>query len=312
MLLDVIIPAYNEEGNINALYDSLCEALSDIRFNLIFVDDGSNDNTYKELVDLYKKDKKHVQVISFSRNFGKDAAMYAGLKASKAKYACIIDADLQQSPTLVRDMLKFLEENEEYDEVAMVNQYTHESIFQKIFKRVFYKVMMKSTKQEYVAGASDFRLFRKNVVKALVTMKENNRFTKGLFSWIGFKIHYMKYTPDKRHSGKSKFNFTKQISYAIDGLMNFSTSILNGAIVLGTICTTVAFIYFIYIFIKTLVLGKDMPGYASLACLILFFGGIIIAFQGLLAKYIAKVYMQAKERPIYIEKATLGFDEDIL
>jgi hypothetical protein len=172
--------------------------------------------------------------------------------------------------------------------------------------------MKKSTKQEYVAGASDFRLFRRNVVKALVSMKENNRFTKGLFSWVGFNIHYMKYTPDKRHSGKSKFNFSKQISYAVDGLMNFSTSLLNGAIILGTICTSVSFIYFIYIFIKTLVQGKDMPGYASLACLILFFGGIIIAFQGLLAKYIAKVYMEAKERPIYIEKATFGFDEDIL
>lgn len=312
MLLDVIIPAYNEEGNVKALYESLCEALADIRFNLIFVDDGSKDATYRELVELYKKDKKHVQVISFSRNFGKDAAMYAGLKASKAKYACIIDADLQQSPTLVRDMLKFLEENEDYDEVAMANEYKRDGLFQKLFKHIFYNVMKKTTNQEYVPGASDFRLFRKNVVKALVSMKENNRFTKGLFSWVGFKIHYMKYTPDKRLSGKSKFNFRKQISYAVDGLMNFSTSLLNGAIVLGTICTTVAFIYFIYIFVKTLVQGVDMPGYASLACLILFFGGIIVAFQGLLAKYIAKVYMEAKERPIYIEKATLGFDEDIL
>ena len=312
MLLDVIIPTYNEEGNINALYESLCNSLSDIRFNLIFVDDGSKDSTYKELRELYNKDKKHIQVISFSRNFGKDAAMYAGLKASKAKYACIIDADLQQSPTLVKDMLKFLEENEEYDEVAMVNQYTHENVFQKLFKHLFYNVMKKSTNQEYVAGASDFRLFRRNVVKALVSMKENNRFTKGLFSWVGFKIHYMKYTPDKRHSGKSKFNFSKQISYAVDGLMNFSTSLLNIAIILGTLCTGISFIYFIYIFIKTLVQGIDMPGYASIACLISFFGGMIIAFQGLLAKYIAKVYMEAKERPIYIEKATLGFDDDIL
>ena len=312
MLLDVIIPTYNEEGNINALYESLCNSLSDIRFNLIFVDDGSKDSTYKELRELYNKDKKHIQVISFSRNFGKDAAMYAGLKASKAKYACIIDADLQQSPTLVKDMLKFLEENEEYDEVAMVNQYTHENVFQKLFKHLFYNVMKKSTNQEYVAGAPDFRLFRRNVVKALVSMKENNRFTKGLFSWVGFKIHYMKYTPDKRHSGKSKFNFSKQISYAVDGLMNFSTSLLNIAIILGTLCTGISFIYFIYIFIKTLVQGIDMPGYASIACLISFFGGMIIAFQGLLAKYIAKVYMEAKERPIYIEKATLGFDDDIL
>ena len=238
--------------------------------------------------------------------------MYAGLKASKAKYACIIDADLQQSPTLVKQMLNFLEDNEEYDEVAMINQYTHENIFQKLFKHLFYNIMKKSTQQEYVAGASDFRLFKRNVVKALVSMKENNRFTKGLFSWVGFNIYYMKYTPDKRHSGKSKFNLPKQVSYAVDGLMNFSTSLLNGAIVLGTICSSISFIYFIYIFIKTLVLGKDMPGYASLACLILFFGGIIIAFQGLLAKYIAKVYMEAKERPIYVEKATLGFDEDIL
>jgi glycosyltransferase involved in cell wall biosynthesis len=312
MLLDVIIPAYNEEGNINALYDSLCSALDDVRFNLIFVDDGSNDNTYNELLDLYKKDKKHIQVISFSRNFGKDAAMYAGLKASKAKYACIIDADLQQSPTLVRDMLKFLEENEEYDEVAMVNSYSNDSFIQKKFKKTFYKLMTKLTHYNFEVGASDFRTIRNYVAKTLIDLKETNRFTKGLFAWTGFNVKFMKYTPDKRLHGKSKFNFRKQINYAIDGILNFSTSPMKMALYLGSTLSTCSFIYLIYLIIKTLVLGKDVPGFASLMSVILLLGGVILTMLGLIGEYVSKIYIETKRRPIYVSKIKFGFDEDIL
>ena len=311
-MLDVIIPTYNEEDNIEPLYKELSNTLKNIKYNLIFIDDGSNDKTLSKLIKIYNKDKNHIKVISFSRNFGKDAAIYAGMKESKGKYISIIDSDLQQHPKHILDMIEFLEKNEEYDEVAMVNSYEKDSFIQKLLKKKFYKLMSKITKYNFEVGASDFRTIRSYVAKTLVELKETNRFTKGLFAWTGFNIKYMKYTPDKRLHGKSKFNFTKQINYAIDGILNFSTSPMKLSLYIGSIISSLSFIYLIYLIIKTLVLGKDVPGFASIMSVMLLLGGVILVLLGIIGEYVARIYIETKRRPIYISKIKFGFDEDIL
>ena len=309
MELDVIIPLYNEEENIHVLYQELVKTLENIKYNLIFVDDGSADKSLDEVTKLYKVDKKHVKVISFSRNFGKDAAIFAGMEASHAKYTAIIDADMQQQPKYIVEMLDFLEEHLEYDEVAMVNDYENDTTFQKSLKNVFYGMMREATKQNYVAGASDFRLMRRDVVRAIVSMRENNRFTKGLFSWVGFKVYYMKYKPDKRNAGVSKFKFRRQVTYAMDGIINFSVAPLKFIIWLGLIIALGAFIYLILLVIKTLYLGIDVPGYASLMSVILLLGGLILFVLGIIGEYVSKTYLEIKRRPVYVSKLTLGLGE---
>ncbi len=311
-MVDVIIPAYNEEGNIEVIYKELSNTLKDLKYTLIFIDDGSTDKTYDHLVDLYDKDKKHIKVIRFSRNFGKDAAIYAGLNHVKAEYTCIIDSDMQQNPKYILDMLKFLEKNTEYDQVAMVNDYKEASKFQRLAKTSFYRLLNRLSDQKFVTGASDFRVLRKYVVKAILEMKESNRFTKGLFSWVGFNTYYMTYKVDKRHSGESKFKFRKQISYGIDGILSFSTKPLKIATLIGSIISLIAFIYLIQIIGETLLFGKEAPGYASMMCVILMLGGIEILVLGIIGEYIAKSYIETKNRPIYLEKNSLGFDDDIL
>lgn len=309
MDLDVIIPLYNEEENIYVLYQKLVKTLGSIKYNLIFIDDGSTDGSLDKITDLYKEDKKHVKVISFSRNFGKDAAIFAGMEASHAKYTAIIDADMQQQPKYIVEMLDFLKEHIEYDEVAMVNDYANDTNFQKSLKNIFYSLMRDATKQNYVAGASDFRLMRRDVVRAIVSMRENNRFTKGLFSWVGFKVYYMKYKPDKRNAGVSKFKFRRQVTYAMDGMINFSVAPLKFIIWLGLIIALGAFIYLILLVIKTLYLGIDVPGYASLMSVILLLGGLILFVLGIIGEYVSKTYLEIKRRPIYVSKLTLGLED---
>lgn len=312
MKLDIIVPVYNEEGNVLAIYDELTKTLKNVKYNILFVDDGSKDSSYEKLQKIYNDDKKHVKVIRFSRNFGKDSAIYAGLKNSKSEYACIIDSDLQQNPKYILTMLEFLENNDEYDEVAMVNKYEKESLFQKLSKKCFYKIMGRASGQSSVAGASDFRMFRHNVVKAIVSMQETNRFSKGIFSWVGFNTHYIEYNVEKRHSGESKFKFKRQLSYASNGLLNFSTKPLRAATVIGTIISIISFVYLVEIIIQTLCLGKDIPGYASMMCVILILGGIQLLVLGIIGEYIARAFLEIKKRPIYIEKESLGFDNEIL
>ncbi len=311
-MLDVIIPTYNEEDNIEPLYKELINTLKNVKYNLIFIDDGSTDKSLSKLIKIYKKDTNHIKIISFTRNFGKDAAIYAGLKEAHSKYISIIDSDLQQHPKHILEMIEFLEKNEDYDEVAMVNSYSNDSFLQKKFKQAFYKLMTKLTHYNFEIGASDFRTIRNYVAKALIDLKETNRFTKGLFAWTGFNVKFMKYTPDKRLHGKSKFNFRKQINYAIDGILNFSTSPMKMALYLGSTLSTCSFIYLIYLIIKTLVLGKDVPGFASLMSVILLLGGVILTMLGLIGEYVSKIYIETKRRPIYVSKIKFGFDEDIL
>ena len=308
MKLDIVVPLYNEEDNLADFYNEVKKSLSDIEYRLIFVNDGSSDNSLKVLKDLYKFDKKRVRVVSFSRNFGKESAIYAGLKNSNAEYTAIIDADLQQDPNYLLEMISKLDENSDIDSICMIQAQKKNRFFQK----VFYKFINKISKTNFVDGASDFRMFRKKVVESILSLSEKNRFSKGIFSWVGFNTLYLPYVVKMRKKGKSKWNFFKLLNYAIDGFVGFSTSPLKFSVYLGLLSSASAFVYLIVILIKTLIKGKDVPGYASIICLILFIGGCILLSIGILGEYLAKTYLEVKNRPIYIESERIGFESDIL
>ena len=308
MKLDIIVPAYNEEDNIFNFYDAVNEALKGIKHNFIFVDDGSKDKTLQKLKELHKKDDENVKIISFSKNFGKEAAMYAGFLYSKADYACIIDCDLQQDPVYLVKMYDFLRENDQYDAVCMCQKQKKKRGLQ----RMFYKLMGKLSNMEIVDGASDFRMFRRNVVVAILEMSERNRFSKGIFSYVGFRTYYDSYKVEERKGGTTKWNKIKLLNYAFDGIVSFSTKPLRFATYAGILTSFIAFIYLIVILVKTFTTGIDTPGYASLMCVMLFLGGIQLIFLGIIGEYLGKTYNETKRRPIFIARERIGFDEDFL
>ena len=308
MKLDVIVPLFNEEGNLEEFYNKCEIELKGIKHNYIFVNDGSSDKSLNILKALYKKDDEQIKIISFSRNFGKEAAIYAGLTHSKGDYACIIDSDLQQNPKYLVKMYNFLNENEDYDSVCMCQKQRKKRLLQ----HMFYKLMKKLSNMDIVDGASDFRMFRKKMVSAIIKLCEKNRFSKGIFSFVGFNTYYDSYEVEERKSGSTKWNKNKLFNYAFDGIISFSTKPLRASIYTGLFISFIAFLYLIYIIVKTLILGIDTPGYASLMCVMLFLGGINLIFLGVIGEYLGKTYNETKNRPIYIEKETYGFDEDIL
>ncbi len=308
MKLNVIIPIYNEEENLKDLYNELTNSLKDIDYKLLFIDDGSTDKSLDILKFLYEKDNDKIKILSFSRNFGKESAIYAGLKNSNSEYTTIIDADLQQDPKYLLTMLDELEKNKNIDSVCMIQTQRKNRFFQKRF----YKLINKVSKTTFVDGASDFRMFKKYVVKSILLLSEKNRFSKGIFSWVGFNTKYLPYKVKKRKKGRSKWNLPNLINYALDGFVGFSTSPLKIATYSGILTSVAAFIYLLVIIIKTLIIGKDIPGYASTICLILFIGGIQLLCIGILGEYISKTYIETKNRPLYIEKEKIGFDDEIL
>ena len=311
MKLNVVIPMFNEEGNVTLMYEKLSEVLNNIKYQIIFINDGSIDNTYDKLKEVYSKDKEHVKVINFSRNFGKDAAIYAGLQNSNAEYTVIVDGDLQQNPKYLLTMMDFLDKTPEYDQVAMVNEERKkESFIVKFLKNSFYSFINVLSDTKFHKGASDFRMFRKNVVESILSLGENNRFSKGIFSWVGFNTKYMAYEVEDRHSGKSNFNIKSSFKYAWNGIVNFSVKPLKMATILGTICSLFAFVYLLIVLIKTLITGADVPGYPSLICVILLLGGLNLLAIGIVGEYISKMYLEIKKRPIYVAKNKLGFDDD--
>jgi len=312
MKLNVIIPCFNEEGNVELLYKKISETLDEIDYQLIFVNDGSTDKTYQKLKDLYNKDPKHMQVINFSRNFGKDAAMYAGLTHTNADYSVIIDGDLQQNPKYLLDMMNYLDKHEDIDIVAMINKKRKEGIITRFLKWGFYTFMNLISDINFTKDASDFRMFRKNVVEAIISLSENNRFSKGIFSWIGFNTHFMNYKVEARHAGKTYFNFINQCRYAFRGIINFSVKPLRLATVFGFLFAFIAFIYMIFILVQTIASGSSVPGFPTLISVVLFLGGTQLMAIGILGEYISRTYLEAKKRPVYIAKNKLGFNEDIL
>lgn len=304
MKLSIIIPCKNEEGNVKKLYTSLNDFLEKIDYEIIFIDDGSTDNTILKLKELYMKDKNHIKILSFSRNFRKDAAILAGLENASGMYTCIIDGDLQQHPKYLLDMINFLDNNSDYDEVAMVmKDRSKEGKVLSICKKLFYKSMNKLSDIHFQESASDFRMFRKNVKDAIISLKEKNRFSKGIFSWVGFKVKYMTYDVEARNSGKSSFGFISSLKYALAGILDFSYKPLKLSLVFGIFILLMFAIYFMFV-INNVNLDN------LIIILLLLFSGMQFIFIGIIGLYISNIQNEVKSRPVYIVKEKIGFKED--
>lgn len=310
MKLSIIVPCYNEEEMVSIFYDTIIEELKKIKINyeLIFVNDGSKDKTLDELRKICKKNKK-VYVIDLSRNFNKEAAMLAGLEYSTGDYVVVMDADLQDPPNLLREMIKILD-TKEYDSVATyrINR-KGEPPIRTFFARSFYKLINKMTKVEIVDGARDYRMMTRSMVDSLLKLQEYHRFSKGLFVWVGFKTKYLGYENIERPAGKTKWSFWKLFSYAIEGIVSFTTFPLRIATFSGILISLIAFIYLLYIFVNTLFYGNPVAGWASLACIILFLGGIQLLSIGIIGEYLARTYGEVKKRPVYIIKEVINDDK---
>ncbi len=305
MLLSLIVPCFNEQEVLPQFYEETVKVLRQIGcdYELIFVNDGSKDNTLNIIKELCKVDN-NAYYLSLSRNFGKEAAMYAGFCSCKGDYVAVIDADLQDPPSLLPEMLKILA-NGEYQSVATrrINR-EGEPPIRSWFARKFYKLINKISDADIVDGARDFRLMNREMVDAVVAMSENNRFSKGIFGWIGFKTFWLPYENTPRAAGNTKWSFWKLFKYAISGIVNFSESPLNAASWLGMISTLVSFVMLLFIFFRRLMFGDPVAGWASLICVILFMGGLQLFCIGIVGQYIAKIYTETKNRPHYILSET--------
>lgn len=304
--LSLVVPCYNEEQNVQAFHDAVTTAFAGKieNYELIFINDGSRDNTWAVLKQLYQADKR-VKLLNFSRNFGKEAAMYAGLQKARGEYITLIDADLQQRPELVPDMTAFLDANKNCDCVAMFQENRTEGKVLAFFKKCFYRIINAMCDIDFREGASDFRTFRHYVADSILEMKEYFRFSKGIFSWIGFETHYMPYQAQKRHAGKSSWSFKKLFKYAVEGITAFSTFPLKASTYIGGICSVLSLLYMMVVIIQKLFFGIDIPGYATLLVLILLLGGIQLVALGVMGQYLSKIYIESKRRPLYIAKEYL-------
>ena len=306
--ISVIVPCYNEEKSLPLFYKEIervaaSEEFENVEFEYIFVDDGSKDNTINIIKMLREQDEK-VRYVSFSRNFGKEAAMLAGLEAATGNYVTLMDADLQDPPELLKEMFKILK-TEDYDQVA-TRRFTRkgEPIIRSFFSKIFYKIIDKFTDFEMVDGARDYRLMKSEVKDAIIKMKEYNRYSKGLFSFVGFKTKWIEYENVKRVAGETKWSFWKLFKYAIEGITAFSTAPLAFASIIGCLFCFVALIFIILIIVKTLAFGDPTSGWPSLACIIVFIGGVQLLSLGIIGQYLSKTYLEVKNRPIYIIRET--------
>lgn len=309
MKLSVIIPCYNEEENLSNIYDSLKKVLNGFPYELLFIDDGSSDKTFAEIDKLYKNDKDHVKCISFSRNFGKEAAMYAGIKHALGEYTCIIDADIQQNPKYLLEMYNYLENNPDVDQVAMYVENRNKKNLKGWLANKFYKLVNKISDTKLLIDASDFRMFRSTVKESILELSEVNRFSKGIFSWVGFNTVCLPYKVSKREKGESKFNFKALVKYSIEGMVAFSVKPLRFITVVGVLTSIGSLIYILVILINKIFFTVNVSGYSSMMSIILFFGGIQILFIGIIGEYLSKTYLETKKRPIYLAKHKIGFDK---
>jgi len=312
--VSLVVPCYNEEKNVGLFYDECKKSFKKCNFKLelVFVNDGSKDETLEILKQNYnkgKKDKIAVKVISFSRNFGKEAAMYAGLENATGDYIGIIDADLQQRPDLVKDMVKELDEDDKIDCVCYYQEKRIENRVVSFLKKKFYKFITKISEVEFVEGASDFRLFRKYVVDAILSLSEKNRFSKGIFSWVGFNTKYLPYTPDERMYGKSSFSLKGLFKYALSGILAFSVAPLKISTYLGLLFSSLSFIYLIVVLIQKIFFSINVPGYATLISCLLLIGGLILFALGIIGEYLSRLYLEVKNRPIYLVRDYFDSEE---
>lgn len=303
-LLSVIVSCYNEEEAIPLFYkeiNKVSKEMNYLDFEFIFVNDGSSDKTLEIIKKLNNKDKR-VRYISFSRNFGKEAAMYAGLEFSKGNYVTLMDADLQDPPSMLQQMYKLIIE-ERYDCVG-TRRVTRkgEPPIRSFFARKFYKIINKISKIEMVDGARDYRLMTRQMVDAIISMKEYNRYSKGLFSFVGFNTKWLEYENVERVAGETKWSFWKLFIYAIDGICAFSTVPLVISAVIGFIFFLISFIMIIVIIAKTLIFGDPVNGWPSMVCIIFMVSGVQLLSLGIIGEYLSKTYLETKNRPIYIVK----------
>ena len=298
----LIVPCYNEEASLPIFYDAVCEVAKEIpqyALTMLFVNDGSKDRTLSILRELAGKDER-VRYLSFSRNFGKEAAMYAGFCNAKGDYVCVMDADMQDPPALLPQMLTILETGE-YDSVATRRvSRDGEPPIRSFFARMFYKLINRISDADIVDGARDFRLMKREMVDAIVSMCEYNSFSKGIFGWIGFRTKWLPYKNVERVAGETKWSFWKLFKYSIDGIVNFSQAPLSIASFSGMLFTLIAFFMVLFVIVRKLIFGDPVAGWASTVCIILFIGGIQLLCMGIIGQYLAKTYMEVKKRPHYI------------
>lgn len=305
MKLALIIPCYNEQESLPIFYKETMKVIAEMQceYELIFVNDGSTDKTLEVMRRLAKEDD-HVTYISFSRNFGKEAAMYAGFCNAKGDYIAVLDADMQDPPSLLPQMVEILQSGE-YDSVATRRvSRDKEPKIRSWFARRFYKLINRISDAEIVDGARDFRLMKQEMVDAIVAMSENNRFSKGIFGWIGFKTYWLPFENVERVAGETKWSFWGLTKYAIDGIINFSEVPLNIASWFGMGMTAISFLFLIIIVVRRLMFGDPVAGWASTMCVIIFIGGIQLFSIGIMGQYMAKTYSEVKERPHYIVSET--------
>lgn len=307
--LSLVIPCFNEEENVVPFYEACRKTFEHIidDYEMIFVNDGSHDHTWDELKELNVQDSC-VKILNFSRNFGKEAAMYAGLQKAQGEYVSIIDADLQQDPCYVVEMVSFLDAHEEYDCVAMYQEQRNEGKVLSFFKKSFYRIINSVSDTSFYSGASDFRTFRHYVVDSILEMKEYFRFSKGIFSWVGYQTHYIPYVARDRQMGKTSWSFGKLMKYALDGIVSFTTFPLRLSTYIGSFISVLSFIYMFVVIAQKLIWGISVPGYATIIVLILFIGGIQLVALGIIGTYLSRVYMEEKRRPIYIAKEYIDRD----
>ena len=299
--ITIVVPCYNEEEALPLWHEAVCPVIGglDADFSLLLVDDGSSDRTLAVMRSLAEKDGR-VEYLSFSRNFGKEAAMFAGLQHASGDYVAVMDADLQDPPEMLAEMFAIIRKGEVDCVAARRTTRQGEPPVRSFFARRFYKLINKISKTEIVDGARDFRLMSRRMVDAILSMSEYNRFSKGIFGWVGFKTHWLEYVNQERVAGQTKWNFHKLFLYSIDGITAFSTVPLAIASYAGIFSCIASILYMIFVIVKKLVIGDPVAGYPSLVCIILFLGGLQLLVIGILGQYLAKTYLEVKNRPQYI------------
>lgn len=313
MLLSIIVPCYNEQESLPLFYREITRVAGEMKeshnanFEFIFVDDGSRDNTLAIARELHRQDER-VRYISFSRNFGKEAGILAGLQAAKGDYVAMMDADLQDPPALLPQMLDALLYEDYYCAATRRTNRKGEPPIRSFFARMFYKLINKMSDADIVDGARDYRLMRRRMVDAILSMPEYNRFSKGIFGWVGFKTKWLEYVNVERVAGETKWNFWKLFLYSLEGIIGFSTAPLAIASLMGMFFCLLAFIMIIVIIVRTLLFGDPTSGWPSMVCIIFLCSGVQLFCMGVLGQYLAKTYLETKHRPVYITRET---EEDL-
>ena len=314
MKLSLIVPCYNEAENVAAFQQAVVTAFDGCGYDyeIVYIDDGSRDATLHNLKKLHASGQCPVQVISFSRNFGKEAGIYAGLEHARGDYISLIDADLQQRPELVRQMVQILEAEPQVDVVAAYQDRRGEGKVLSFFKKSFYSLINRLSKVRLQPDASDFRTFRRSVRDSLLALPEYHRFSKGLFAWVGYETRFIPYTACERASGTTKWSFWKLVNYAIEGIIGFSTAPLRLATLCGSVTGIAAIVYLVCVILEKLTKGIAVPGYATIIVLLLLFSSIQLFCIGIIGEYVGRIFEQGKDRPIYIAKEILDYSHDQL